>query len=97
MEYLKALKGKPGYEAELERLKPILCDIELAELEERVLGFNSTVVWNDFSYHTIWSKLLVDTGKDIKLVTWDGTLLTEENGKTYTWDHNPYKVWAGVS
>ncbi len=105
VEYLTQLRNKPEYIEEYNRLKDILCEEDVKELypgpdilcediKELYSGPRSKLIWNDFNLSTLETHLLVLS--PMKLVSWDGKTLTEECGKTYTWTHNPYTLWAGL-
>jgi hypothetical protein len=103
VQYLHDLEGKPEYNAESERLRSILCDEDKKELHmdqnTNPIGENTQMIWNDFTKHTTCPVLIVkhkDRGT-YKLVRWTDNQLIEENGKTYSWDYNPYHEWSGIT
>ena len=94
--YLESLKGKLEYQNEYKRLESILCEEDKRELENNV-PIQSVRM---YGFHQLTSnKILVVYTRSLqyKLVKWDGTHLIEENGKMYTWSHNPYELWSGVA
>lgn len=103
--YLLQLKGKPEYQEEYDRLESVLCDADKEELMDKPGPvFMRTAIWHSFATPSRNKFLVVrpDAMKvripfEYKLVTWDGTTLTEECGKMYSWDHNPYSEWTGVA
>lgn len=97
VDYLKRLP-EGVYESEYERLKPIMCEEDVKELKINRMGEVTKLNWNTFESVTVWSVLVVEKhDESLKLVFWDCKLLTEEgSGKTYTWEHNPYKRWAAI-
>jgi hypothetical protein len=101
VQYLQQLKGNPVYQEEYDRLKSVLCEADILELSATP---KQKIYWYPFCIPTSNNLLVVkpDPNKartpwDYKLVRWDGTTLTEDCGKMYTWEHNPYLLWAGIA